>query len=611
MAAEPLPAVRCVLYTRKSPKTGLAGHEKEDISLENQEEQLRAWVEREGWVVVAVREERHVRYQLKARRVLMQTLTECRRGLYDQILVFNPQRWTGDPKHDNWLDVELEEAGVRVRFLHHDPGEGEFAGVIRYMEGHASQREQSNIVVRTGDGKRKRLEEGLTLPRPQPYGYLWNHQADPASAPRVKLRYDHLVPYPEQARHVPRIFTLLASGQHSGNAVAALLNAEGIPAWGGGRWYGQVVLKMARNPVYKGDDALYRTRRRVEGRGEGERFVVEPTDPSAWRVRAGIHAALVSEELFERAVAAIGTRTTKPLRPRGVTRSEAGTRALLRGGLVVCAGCQRPLYNGGSYTLKHDDPDGAPAGTRVVYYQCSSWNSHGRQAIDYGDKAACPGPASVRADLLDRAAWYEFLQLKTRGQRGDGTAPRSDDPERRLRELDRAMARTRRQVEVAERRAIAHEAAGDVDRQAAAEATGAAAQAMLRALEAEREGLLAAQSAGRAEHAGRAAIVGALTDHWDRLLGYLPWGPDVGDDETMRGLLRAAGVRVEVARPVGEGWRERATWVIAFPWWESRVEGASVLGMEPTTGGRFRTQNTPGPDGLLRALAALRAGDDV
>ena len=241
MAAEPLPAVRCVLYTRKSPKTGLAGHEKEDISLENQEEQLRVWVDREpGWVVSAVREERHVRYQLKARRVLMQTLAECRRGLYDLILVFNPQRWTGDPKHDNWLDVELEEAGVRVRFLHHDPGEGEFAGVIRYMESHASQREQSNIVVRTGDGKRKRLEEGLTLPRPQPYGYLWNHQADPASAPRVKLRYDHLVPSPEQARHVPRIFSLLASGQHSGNAVAALLNAEGIPAWGAGggtaRW---------------------------------------------------------------------------------------------------------------------------------------------------------------------------------------------------------------------------------------------------------------------------------------------------------------------------------------------------------------------------------------
>src|SRR5262245_40783952 len=141
---QPLP-VRVALYLRKSPKSGLAGHEKEDISLEAQEELLRAWAAEEGWTEVAVYREKHPRYQLKSRRELMTMLEDARRGRFALILCRDPDRWTGDPRHFEWLDVELEEAGVPVRFRHHDPGDGEYAGVIRYMEGHGSKREVGQL----------------------------------------------------------------------------------------------------------------------------------------------------------------------------------------------------------------------------------------------------------------------------------------------------------------------------------------------------------------------------------------------------------------------------------------------------------------------------------
>jgi site-specific DNA recombinase len=585
------PRLRVVLYLRKSPKSGLAGHEKEEISLDNQEEQLRAWAEREGWEVVAVRREKHVRYQLKARRVLMQLLDECRRGIYDLVLVFNPQRWTGNPKHDNWLDVELEEAGVKVRFLHHDPGEGEFSGVIRYMESHGSLREQTNIVQRTGDGKRKRLEDlDLPLPRPAPYGMRWNHLADPASAPTAKLRYAYLVPDPATAPVVVRLYTLIASGEHSGSAVAALLNAEGVAGPTGGPWSHSSVLYLVRNPAYKGDDATYRTRRRMEGRGEEEHPVKDRQDAAAWRVKAGFHRPVVDARLWAAANAIVtGRRTRSPNRAPG----EPGPRSLLLGGLAACGVCGRPMNVGGGFT-----PKGGP---RVRYYECSSRRTANKEALGAGRGEPCPEPGSARVDALDRVVWAALLDAAPPAPAPGATEPARLD--KQVRACEREVTKLRAQLVVGTRKATEYEAAGEGVRLAAQEEANAQLEGLLKAQQARREEVLAEARRGEARREREGALFETLTAHRESLLACVPWGDDPSQDAGMRAVLRAAGARVAVWRRGGALAPEGAPWRVAFGGADPRDLSDPIHPDTDGTTGRASARRMY--DALRRALALL------
>ena len=599
-----LRVVRVCLYLRKSPKSGLAGHEKEEISLENQEEQLTAWcndLEKhpgEQWVIVAVRKEKYIRYVLKARRVLMQMLDECREGRYDLILVFNPQRWTGDPRHVDWLAVELEECGVAVKFLYHDPGDSEFAPVISYMEGHASKREQTNIVQRTGDGKRKRLDElGLPLARPAPYGMVWNHEADPSTAPTVKLRYSYLVPdrrRPERIETVLLIFTLIASGEHSGSATALLLTTKGIVPPEAEGWSHATVLYIVRNPAYKGDDALYRTRRRTEGRGAEWRRVKERQDASTWRLKPGVHRGFVAPDLWEEANRMVdGRRTRVPKRTPG----EPEPRYLLTGGLAVCDACGSPLNVGGGYRTKRPAADGTPAGFRVRYYGCPSTQAAYREAAAVGKREPCTKPGSVRADVLDRLVWRELLEQRPGGATKPGTQELATR-ERRLRATEREAGKLRAQLAVAARKEMAYEAAGEREELRALATAKGQVKAALKALEAERMRLLGEARDTESRRERETALVEALTAHRTALLALVPWGDDPGQDAVMRGILRAAGCAVRVGR------REPG------PAPEERHWGVRFLGLEHpdtdgTTGRICGNRMPPGLERLRRALAAL------
>ena len=111
----------------------------------------------------------------------------------------------------------------------------------------------------------KRMEDKrLPLARPAAYGMIWNHVADPASAPLASQRFQYLLPKKDETAAVARrALTEVASGATSAGALVRRLNEEGVPAPQGGVWTRAGLAVILHNPVYCGLEATGRTRRPV------------------------------------------------------------------------------------------------------------------------------------------------------------------------------------------------------------------------------------------------------------------------------------------------------------------------------------------------------------
>jgi len=605
MAAEPAPrTVRVCICPRKSPNTGKRAKAKEEISLEYQDARMREYCATQpGWVVVAVRPETDHRYRLKARRVLMQIIEECKADLYDVVLFWDMTRMTADSDDIGWLAVEVRDAGARLRFVHNDPGEGRYAKVIRSLQADGSGEEVSLIRRRTGEGKHARMhEKGKPLARTAPYGMQWNHTADPHRFPLAEQRYLYLQPRTDDSADVVRrLFGWLADDGVSMGEAVRRLNADGVPAPQGGAWTRAGLAVVVRNPVYCGVEAVGRTRRRQAGRGASERWVRDARPREAWELLAVPHRPLVERAVWEAAQDAIAGRRVRTSRTPGALSA----RCLLRGGLATCARCGRPLWTGGQYTVLVQRPGTAPAGTTVVYYQCASTHSVVRDRIAAGQEAPCTEPANVRADLLDGAVWQAVLDA----------SPPADDPARRETEaqareaeakrLERQRGRLARLLQEGERRLLV---LSDPYRVAALEAVQASNAKELELVHARLAALASQGQAAAAERHRAVAVVEALTVHRERLLACRPWGDDPGQDEAMQGLVRALRVSAVVTRPQQARDRTTGRWTIrvgAVVDPEGVGDGSGVTGGDSTTRrGIYSRKYTPA---LQQALARFAA----
>jgi DNA invertase Pin-like site-specific DNA recombinase len=154
-----------------------------------------------------------------------------------------------------------------------------------------------------------------------PYGYQRNNGREPTKDSKA------LVPHPEHAVVVRRIFQLRAEGQRVA-AIVRVLNDAGVPSPKGRQWSRSTIENIIRNEVYTGVVKL--------GKRRNEQA----------------HEALVSRADWKRAQST-----------RVVTLS--GTyKAGLAGGLVVCSGCGRPLKTAGhpgklTYSCRGGSADGA------------------------------------------------------------------------------------------------------------------------------------------------------------------------------------------------------------------------------------------------------------
>jgi site-specific DNA recombinase len=243
-----------------------------------------------------------------------------------------------------------------------------------------------------------------------PYGYVRTAGPDGAKAD-PSLDAKALVPHPEHAAVVKRIFALRLQGQRIA-AIVRVLNEAGVPSPKGRRWSRSTVETIVRNEVYTGVVKL------------GERR------------NDGAHEPLVSKADWRR------VQST-----RVVTLS--GTyKAGLAGGLVVCSGCGGPLGVAGhagklTYSCRGSSASGPcprpvhvmkPVADEVVANAIAAALDSQRLDVFASAKELSDARKQLAEAKAARDAWLEMADVLSRE------------------ELETALAPKRRAIETAQER---------------------------------------------------------------------------------------------------------------------------------------------------------------
>jgi len=168
-----------------------------------------------------------------------------------------------------------------------------------------AQWERENLAERVRMGMERRAAEGKRNGATVPYGY--------------RLEGDRLVIDPEEADLVRRIFRLYR--QHGMDAIANMLNAEGLKTRRGNNWDPNVIKYMLSNPIYVG---------RVEWGRKSNKMESIAVDGAA--------PAIISEEDFEEAQRIMKKRRSMP------ARGKSDTSDYIFAGILSCGYCGRKLY---------------------------------------------------------------------------------------------------------------------------------------------------------------------------------------------------------------------------------------------------------------------------
>lgn len=235
---------------------------------------------------------------LNRRMGFLQMLSDCELGHVDRILCKSIKRFGR-----NTLDIvraiaRLTELNISVYFEQENIDTlKDRNNIILVTMAHVAQEEAEDISESVRWGFQRRFEHGMMIQNPNtPYGY--------------KLEYGELVPEPERAAVVRRIFEEYAATGHS-TLISQKLNREGIRTTTGKTFKPSTILAIIKNEKYKGDCLLEKrillNGRQVKNTGQITQFYVEDH-----------HEPIVSKELWEQANA-VRERQNRPdvFKPKG------------------------------------------------------------------------------------------------------------------------------------------------------------------------------------------------------------------------------------------------------------------------------------------------------
>lgn len=189
-----------------------------------------------------------------------------------------------------------------------------------------SRFEWKSINKRQQAGRRASAKEGKYIGSIPPYGYQ-----------RQKLPHEKgwtLIPDPETAPIVQRVFNLLTESQLSQHAIAMQLNAEGISSPRGSEWKVSTVQRLVRNVHYAGYITASH-RPRMKSLQDGKITVSRPVNPEI-KLYPGRHEALVSPEQFRKAAVLLAQNKRPPVpHIHGLNNPLSG--------LIVCSACGKRM----------------------------------------------------------------------------------------------------------------------------------------------------------------------------------------------------------------------------------------------------------------------------
>lgn len=209
----PVVKIKYVLYARKSTEQD----EKQALSIDSQIKEMLAVAEREGLDIIDIRRESHSAKESGQRPVFKELLEDVRRGRFNGILTWNPDRLSrnaGDlgsvvDLMDQRLLIEIRTYG---QHFHNSPNE-KFLLMILCSQ---AKLENDNKSINVKRGLKTRVEMGL-WPSPAPTGYL--------KEKRMDRKCETLID-PDRGHIIKKIYEKVAYEKWSGRKVYNWLKFE-------------------------------------------------------------------------------------------------------------------------------------------------------------------------------------------------------------------------------------------------------------------------------------------------------------------------------------------------------------------------------------------------
>jgi DNA invertase Pin-like site-specific DNA recombinase len=351
-AAPQMPKViRVAAYARVSSGKDAMLH-----SLAAQVEYYSNYIRRHpGWAYVRVYADEAKAGTKDTREQFQRLLADCKAGKIDHIVTKSVSRFARNTVTLLETVRELKVSGISIYFEEQNIDTASADGELMLTILASFAQEESLSASENQKWRiKKNFEEGMP----------WN-----GTVLGYSYRDGQYVVAPDEAETVKRIFALFLAGKGI-EAIAKILNADGIPTRQGKRWGKSSVSKVLRNYSYTGNLLLqqtYRenhlTKRTLMNHGELPQYHAAHT-----------HEAIIGLETFQAVQEEIRRRAEKHTHP-GVS-----PKAYPFTGLLVCGGC------GKHYRRKMTK-------TGPVWI-CATFNQYG--------KAACPSK-QVPEETLENA----------------------------------------------------------------------------------------------------------------------------------------------------------------------------------------------------------------
>jgi DNA invertase Pin-like site-specific DNA recombinase len=373
---------RVAIYARRSRPD-----KDKDVSIVEQVQACRRWVEEHAYEVTEVYEEPGLSGATgEGRPVFQRMIRDAERGRFDMVLTWDLNRFgrTDNDEAGFWRHT-LKRAHVEVvHVMDADRLSGEAGEIVRPVlqaAAHDYLKQTSKNVVR---GLVAAVKRGTWTGGPAPYGYRlcrregWDGQG---------RRDTKLAVNEPEAAIVKQVYDLYLRG--TGYArIAGILNSGNVRPRSGGDWTVSTIRGILANEIYAGRIVRGRPRRarRCEPpkfyRGS-ERGPIAVGSPCEGYSNENAFTPLISPDVFDRAQALAGERATK--RTGGIPAPLSG--------IARCGVCGGPLGQRCGRSGRTEN-----AKKRWAYYQCVRCRARGLRET-WGDCAL----VSVNADKLDQA----------------------------------------------------------------------------------------------------------------------------------------------------------------------------------------------------------------
>ena len=301
-------------------------------------------------------------------------------GVYDLVLIHDPDRLARNYAHQMVLLEEFQKQGCAVIFIRNPLGDSPDERLLVQVQSVVAEYERAKIAERTRRGKIYRMRSGELVSGRRTFGYKYikKNSDEPA-------RYEIIE---EEAETVRDIYSWLVDEGLSLRRIALRLNENGMRSARGGHWRGTNIGVLVKNPIYTGTGYANKTKS-VEPRNDSGSRTVYRKHAKTRTVRRDKDEwipfdapRIISDETYELALERL--KSNIKLSPRR-TKSEY----LLRG-LIRCKCCGKSaMGHKGTYTCPYARPSAAKT---------------------YGVEI-CENKPRIKTNELDDKVWLEVKKL--------------------------------------------------------------------------------------------------------------------------------------------------------------------------------------------------------